>query len=118
MSRPRFLADNDLKQSIVWGVLRRDSAIEFFRCRDFGLAASSDAEVLEFAAANGFVVVSHDVSTMPAEAISRVRANLRMSGLLLARQTDPIGPIIDSLVLIWAATEADEWLDTVDYLPI
>ena len=37
MSRPRFLADNDLNDAIVLGVLRREPAIEFKRLRDLGL---------------------------------------------------------------------------------
>jgi hypothetical protein len=37
MSRPRFLADNDLNDAIVLGVLRREPAIEFKRPRDLGL---------------------------------------------------------------------------------
>lgn len=37
MSRPRFLADNDLNDAIVLGVLRRAPAIEFKRLRDRGL---------------------------------------------------------------------------------
>jgi hypothetical protein len=50
MSRPRFLADNDLNDAIVVGVLRREPAIEFSRLRDLGMAMKIDGEVLEFAA--------------------------------------------------------------------
>src|ERR1700722_1186135 len=109
MSRPRFLADNDWKAQIVRGVLRREPLIEFTSCRDVGLADRSDAEVLAFAANNGLIVVTHDVNTMAAEANGRVAAGQPMTGLLLARQRRPIAPIIDSLVLIWAASEAEEW---------
>jgi hypothetical protein len=45
MSRPRFLADNDLNDAIVAGVRRREPAIEFSRLRDLGLATRSDPEV-------------------------------------------------------------------------
>jgi hypothetical protein len=37
MSRPRFLADNDLNDAIAVGVLRREPAAEFARLRDLGL---------------------------------------------------------------------------------
>ncbi len=49
MSRPRFLADNDLNDAIAVGVLRREPAAEFARLRDLGLATRSDPEVLEIA---------------------------------------------------------------------
>ena len=42
MSRPHFLADNDLNDAIVMGVLRREPTIEFARLRDLGLATRAD----------------------------------------------------------------------------
>lgn len=42
MSRPRFLADNDLNDAIVRGTLRRKPAIEFARLREFGLERLPD----------------------------------------------------------------------------
>ena len=36
MSRPRFLADNDVRDAIVEGLLRREPAAQFVRARDVG----------------------------------------------------------------------------------
>lgn len=118
MSRPRFLADHDLNEHIVDGVLRREPALEFVRARDVGLSNRPDAEVLAFAAANGFLLVSHDVNTMPAQAYARVSAVQPMSGLLMVHQAQPIAPAIDSLILIWSASEAEEWQGQVRFLPL
>jgi hypothetical protein len=43
------------------------------------------------------MVVSHDVNTMPSAASERIRSARQMSGLLMMKQSDPIGPIITSL---------------------
>ena len=118
MSRPRFLADHDVNEHILDGALRREPAIEVLRARDVGLGDRPDAEVLEFAAAQGMIVVSHDVNTMPAQAYARLAAGRPVAGLLMVKQTDPIGPIIDSLVLIWSASEAEEWHGQVVFLPL
>jgi hypothetical protein len=108
MSRPRFLADHVLNEHIVDGSLRREPSIEFIRARDVGLDDRTDPEVLAYAAAEGWLIVSHDVNTMPAHAWARLAAGQSLAGLFMVRQTDPIGPIIDSLVLIWSASkEAD-----------
>ncbi len=40
MSRPRFLADHDLNEHIVTGVLRREPAAEFLCVREFGLGGA------------------------------------------------------------------------------
>ncbi len=109
MSRPHFLADNDLNDAIVMGVLRREPTIEFARLRDLGLATRADPEVLDHAAREKWIVVSHDVNTMREAACTRLSAGLSMSGLLLAHQRTPVSAIIESLLLIWSASEAEEW---------
>jgi predicted nuclease of predicted toxin-antitoxin system len=60
MSRPRFLADHDLNEHIVSGVLRREPALEWVRARDIGMSERADAEVLAYAADHGFLVHCHD----------------------------------------------------------
>ena len=99
MSRPRFLADHDLNEHIVTGVLRREPAIEFPRVREFGLSEASDKAVLDFAARQGLLVVSHDVDTMPAAAYARLSSGGSFCGLFMVQQTLPIAAVIESLVL-------------------
>jgi predicted nuclease of predicted toxin-antitoxin system len=118
MSRPRFLADHDLNEHIVDGVLRREPALEFTRLREVDLSDKPDTEVLAFAADSGFIVVSHDVNTMPAQAYARSAAGQPMRGLLMVRQAQAIAPVIESLLLIWSASEAEEWQDQVRFLPL
>jgi hypothetical protein len=118
VSRPRFLADHDLNDNIVDGLLRRLPQVEFIRVRDVGLASSPDPLVLDFAAVNGYLVVSHDVNTMTGHAYARIAAGTLMTGLLMVRQMDPVGHAIESLALIWTTSEAEEWLGQVVYLPL
>jgi hypothetical protein len=118
MTRPRFLADHDLNEHIVDGALRREPALEFARLRYVGLSDRPDFEVLAFAAEQGFIVVSHDVNTMPAQAYARLAAGQGMRGLLMVHQSQAIAPIIENLVLIWSASEAEEWQDQVRFLLI
>jgi hypothetical protein len=56
MSRPRFLADHDLNEHIVQGILCREPAIEFIRARDVDMHERLDAEVLEYAAEHQLIV--------------------------------------------------------------
>lgn len=100
------------------GVLRREPAIEFMRLRQLSLEASPDAEVLEFAGRERWLVVSHDVNSMTAAAFSLLEAGTAMHGLLLVHQRDAIAPTIESLILIWTASEAEEWMGLVEHLPL
>lgn len=116
MSRPRYLADNDLRDRIVFGVRRREPTIAFELARKVDLRDKPDPEVLAFAATNGMIVVSHDVITMPAHAANRIERGLAMPGLILAAQSLPDRNVIDWIELIWGATEADEWHNTIRFL--
>jgi len=118
MSRPRFLADNDLTEAIPCGLMRREPSIEFRRLRELGMASRSDAQVLEYAAAEGLVIVSHDVNTMTGQASSRIGAGLPMPGVFLVHQGDPVGAVIEDLLLVWAASEAEEWANRLVFLPL
>jgi hypothetical protein len=117
MSRPRYLADHDLNEHIIAGVLRSELAIEFLRVRDLGMSKWSDAEILEHAARNELIVVSHDVNTMPASAYARIAHGRSVCGLFMAPQMSPVKPVIESLILAWAGSELEEWKDQVIFLP-
>ncbi|HEX4797302.1 MAG TPA: DUF5615 family PIN-like protein [Humisphaera sp.] len=118
MSRPRFLANHDLTDAIVLGLARREPALEFHRLRELGLASRPDTEVLEFAAREGFLLVSHDANTMTAHASQRIASGSLMPGVFIVHQGDSIATIIEDLILIWAASEAEEWADQVVFLPL
>ena len=118
MSRPRFLADSDLNEHIITGFLRREPAAEMIPARDASLDNRPDPEVLNYAASHHLIVVSHDVNTMIGHAYARIAEGKSMAGLLMIKQSEPIGPVIESLRLIWAASEAEEWQDVVAFLPL
>jgi hypothetical protein len=118
MAHPRFLADHDLNEQIVRGVLRREPQVEFIRARDVAMDQAADQDMLAYAVKRGLVVISHDVSTMPAAATDRIKAGESMAGLLMVAQTTPVREIIDDLCLIWAASDASEWQDRIEYLPL
>ncbi|MCE9554408.1 MAG: DUF5615 family PIN-like protein [Planctomycetes bacterium] len=117
MSRPRFLADHDLNEHILTGALRQEPAIEIVRVRDVDMSRQADHEILAFAEREGMLVLSHDVNTMPAAAYARLVTGQSIAGLFMIQQTLPISSVIDSVVLIWSASELEEWRDQVVYLP-
>jgi hypothetical protein len=118
MSRPRFLADHDFNEHILSGVLRLEPLVDFLRVRDLGMSTLPDTEILAYAAREGLLVVSHDVNTMPAAAFARLSAGESFPGLFMAPQSSPVASIIDSLLMIWAASELEEWKDQVIFLPL
>jgi hypothetical protein len=119
MSRPKFLADNDLRDEIIKGVRAREPVIAFPRMREVGLAQFDDDDALDWAAERGFTIVSHDVNTMSAAASWRINADRPMAGLLLVQQSTPqIRVVVDDLILIGVAAEAEELANAIRFLPI
>jgi hypothetical protein len=112
------LADHDLNEHIVMGVLRQEAAIEFLRVRDLRLSEETDETILEYAQHEALLVVSHDVNTMPAAAYARLSAGQSFPGLFMVQQTSPVAAVIEDLVLVWSASELEEWKDQVVFLPL
>ena len=118
MSAIRYLFDEDFNGRIIRGVRRQTTTLNTLTIREIGLKEATDPAILEWAAAEGRVVVSHDHRTMRAYAEERLRVGLSMSGLILVRQDYPLGQAIDDLVLIGETTTAEEWQGKIVILPL
>lgn len=117
MARPRFLADEDLRFEIVLAVRRLEPAIDFPTVTELGRASSTDEQVLEFAREEGRIVVSHDVNTLRGLADERIADGRGVSGVLLTAQRNPTREVAETIHAIWGASEADEWVDRVVFIP-
>jgi hypothetical protein len=114
----RFLADADLNQTIVAGILRREPAVDFQTAQSAGLRGLLDAEVLALAAADHRVLVSHDVGTIPVHFRAFRDAGRNSSGVFLIPQRLDVGTAIEELLLMWLASEAWEWENRLEWLPL
>ena len=81
----RLAADESFNGDIVRGLLRRNPLVDIVRVQDVGLSGANDPTVLEWAAAENRVVVTHDVSTLAGHAFARVIAGQPMPGRITGR---------------------------------
>jgi hypothetical protein len=65
-----------------------------------GLSGADDPSVLEWAAGEGRIVLTQDISTLVGHAFERVAARQPMPGVFASRVRDPIGSTIEGLVLL------------------
>jgi predicted nuclease of predicted toxin-antitoxin system len=114
----RFAADEDFDNDIIRGLRRRQPEINILRVQDGGLRSAKDAVVLAWAADEDRVLLTHDVTTMSAHAIDRLRLGQRMSGIIIVHQHLDIGNVIDDLEVIATCSSVTEWVDQVFYLPL
>lgn len=115
--KTRFLADNDLNRGIVSGVVCKEPSIDFKTAQEAGLDGLEDLAVLEIAAREDRVLVTHDFKTMP-RAFATFLAENRSPGVLIVPQQMPVAHAIEALVLIWAASEASEWSNSICRIPL
>lgn len=113
----RFQADADLNQEIVDGLVRREPSVDFQTAHEASLRRLRDEQVLTLAANQGRILVSHDRRTMPKH-FARFIERHECPGLFLVSQSLPVGLAIEALLLIWSASEADEWTNLIVDLPL
>ncbi|MDP2602720.1 MAG: DUF5615 family PIN-like protein [Deltaproteobacteria bacterium] len=113
----RFQADADFNQIIVLATLRREPAINFQTALTADLAHRQDSEVLGLAAREGRLLVTHDRKPMPRH-LAEFVATQTSPGLLVVPQYLSVASVVEDLILIWSASEAEEWLNRVSFLPL
>ncbi len=113
-----FLVDQNFNEHIVDGLTRRDARLEFIHARDVGLAAAPDPMILEWAAAHGLVLLTHDRKTIPPFAYARVAAGLSMPGVFLVSDDMPIGQAIHEPLIAAHCLTPEECKDIVEYFPM
>jgi len=91
--------------------------IDFQTAGEAALANLSDRDVLTLAAQEGRVLVTHDRRTMPIH-FGRFIETQESPGLIVISQTANLLPVIEELILIWSASEAEEYLNSMLTLPL
>jgi len=110
--------DENFNHDILRGLLRRQPALDVICVQDAKLSGEDDPAVLEWAAQQGRVLISHDVSTLTAHAYARVAAGKTMPGVFEVPRAVPLVTAIEDLLLIAECSLPGEWEGQVRYLPL
>jgi hypothetical protein len=114
----RLAADENFNNDIVRGLLRRKSDLDIARIQDVGLSGADDPTVLQWAAQEGRVLLTHDVSTITKFAYERVSTGKPMPGVFEVSRSVPIGIAIEDILLLAECSIEGEWDGQVNYLPL
>jgi hypothetical protein len=113
-----FLADENFNNDILQGIWRIQTDVLITRAQDTEVYQAKDPDVLEFAAQHGYILLTHDVSTMRDYAYDRVAKGLSMPGVFVVSQDVPVKRVIDDLLMIYGASDPSEWENRVEFLPL
>lgn len=114
----RLASDADVHGDIIRGILRRVPAVDLIRVQDVLAEGVHDREILDWAAAENRVLLTHDRNTMVGFAIARIAAGEPMPGLVVTTTRQSLGSAIDEILLITELMSEDEMRSqAVIYLP-
>jgi hypothetical protein len=115
----KWLADENFRSAILRGLLRKAPAFDIVRAQDIReISGQDDRVLLRFAAADGRIVVTHDLSTMIPAMREQMRLESRCAAIVMVPDSLPIGAAVDDFLLLdRCAVEAD-WAAGVIYLPL
>lgn len=114
----RLAADENFNYDVIRGVLRRNPEVDITSVQDAGLSGADDPTVLEWAACECRVLLTHDVATMTRYAYERVQSGKPMPGVFEVGRNVPIGTAIEEILLIAEYSLEGEWEGQVRYLPL
>ena len=113
----RFQADADLDGRVIRGFKRSVPGIDIRTAAEAGLKGMRDFDVLRLSAEADRVLVSQDRSTMPAH-FAHYISTAGSPGVIILREAISIGMAIEELALIWTASDAEEWINRLIWIPL
>jgi hypothetical protein len=114
----KFLADENFDNNIVRGLLRRQPDIDIVRVQDVGLSGKDDPTVLEWAAQEDRILLTHDVATITRYAYERVAESKPMPGVIEVTSDTSIGKVIDDILLLLSCSFDGELEGQIYYFPL
>jgi hypothetical protein len=120
MSDLRFLLDENLSPVIKRELLKLEPKMIILRVGDEGTPplGTLDETILEWLQESGFILVTDNRKSMPEHLQNHYERGGYHHGILSVRRGTSLGQIINELLLVWYASEAAEYRDRIQFLPL
>ena len=112
-----LVADENFSHRVLRGVKRRIKSLDMLVAQKVGISGVNDPALLAWAAEQQRIVLTHDRQTLPKHAYERVRAGLRMPGVIVVSDTLPVGVAINLVTLYIECGRAEDFENQVVFLP-
>lgn len=120
MSEIRFLLDEHVDPRLRKATKQVAAEVVVWRIGDPTAPASGtlDDEILCWCEEQDFSLVTNNRASMPVHLQDHLAAGRHVPGIFILNPKMSFSETADELVLIWGATQAEEFLDQIHYLPI
>ena len=116
----RFLIDENISPRYRTQLLRHEPLLTVLAVGDEGAPPKStpDPEILVWCEQNQFSLITNNRDSMPQHLSDHLSAGHHVPGIFTINRKVSMGLIIDQLLLIAGASDEDEYIDEIKYLPL
>ena len=116
----RFLIDENISPQYRTQLLYHEPSLTVLAVGDEGAPPKStpDPEILVWCEQNQFNLITNNRESMPQHLSDHIAAGHHVLGIFTINLEVPMGKIIDELLLIAGASDEDEYIDQIKYLPL
>ncbi|MGH9754337.1 MAG: DUF5615 family PIN-like protein [Blastocatellia bacterium] len=120
MSEIKYLLDEHVNPRLRKALKRSAADMMVWRVGDPSAPALStpDQEILLWCEERRFSLVTNNRESMPVHLREHLAAGRHVPGIFTLNPNMTMGETADELVLIWGASEAEEYADQLNYLPL
>ena len=120
MSEIRYLLDENVAPFFRTELLKRAPKLVVWKVGDPGAPprGSSDPEILQWCEENSFILVTNNRKSMPRHLRALLAAGQHIPGIFELNPGMRVVETADELILIWGASDANEYRDLIIYLPL
>ena len=114
-----FLLEENLSPRLKVAVLRLNPAIDILRVGESNAPqlGTLDPDVLLYLERSQRLLVTDNRASMPAHMEAHWAAGGQIWGLFWVRDRIPLGELSQELLLVWETTEAEEWINRLEWIP-
>jgi hypothetical protein len=115
----RFLLDENLSPRLKVALLRLNPTVDVVRVGDPDAPplGTRDPDVLRYLETSQRLLVTSNRTSMPDHIGAHWAVGGHLWELLWIRPGTPVGRLAQDLLLVWEASEAEEWIDQLDWIP-
>lgn len=119
MSTVCYLVDESVPEQLMDALIQREPAIEISIVGQEMAPpkGTSDPEVLLFAEKEKLALITLDKKSMARHVANHQAAGHQTWGIFNLRSGFSVLRYVKNLVLIWSASEAEDWRDRMEWLP-
>jgi hypothetical protein len=116
----RYLLDENLSPRFSLTIRRHYPDLDVLRVGDGGAPAlgTLDPDILRWLEIHQRVLVTDNRKSLPAHIADHIANGGHHWGIFQARKNTPLLLLAEALYVYWSVTDAEQWMDLTEWLPV